>query len=183
MPLKNTPDRWGFVSQGLHWLIALLILALGVAGLLLGELPRTPKYFWVWTAHKSLGITVLALMVLRLAWRLYAGAPKPVPGTPPWQHAIASVTHVLIYVLALAIPLSGWLFDSAISLRPFKLFGWFEMPKLVGESHAIASVAHFLHEWGFWALIALVLLHAGAALHHHLFLRDTTLKRMLPFSK
>ena len=84
MSLKNTPDRWGSVSKSLHWLIALLILALGIVGLLMGELPRTPKYFWVYTAHKSIGITVLMLVVLRLAWRLYAGAPRPVPGTPGW---------------------------------------------------------------------------------------------------
>jgi len=70
MSLKNTPDRWGSVSKSLHWLIALLILALGIVGLLMGELPRTPKYFWVYTAHKSIGITVLVLVVLRLVWRL-----------------------------------------------------------------------------------------------------------------
>src|SRR5690606_14711896 len=78
MNLKNTPQHWGSVSKTLHWLIALLILALGIVGLLMGELPKTPKYFWVYTAHKSLGITVLALVALRLGWRLYAGAPEPV---------------------------------------------------------------------------------------------------------
>ena len=80
MTAKNTPAAWGSVSQILHWLIALLILALGVVGLTMGELPKTPKYFWVYTAHKSIGITVLALVLFRLGWRLYAGAPKPVPG-------------------------------------------------------------------------------------------------------
>jgi cytochrome b561 len=92
MSRPNTP-RWGGVSQTLHWLIALLILTLGIVGLTMGELPKTPKYFWVYTAHKSLGITVLTLVVLRLGWRLYAGAPPAVPGTPTWQERIASVTH------------------------------------------------------------------------------------------
>ncbi|MFT3755196.1 MAG: cytochrome b [Pseudoxanthomonas sp.] len=180
MTLKNTADRWGIISQSLHWLIAVLILAIGVVGLTMGELPRTPKYFWVYTAHKSLGISVLALMLLRLVWRLYAGTPKPVPGTPRWQHAIASLTHVLLYVLALAIPLSGWLYDSASGLRPFKFFGLFNMPKLVAPDDALKATAHFMHEWGFWLLIALVLLHVGAALQHHTFNRDATLLRMLP---
>lgn len=180
MTLKNTPDRWGSVSKSLHWLIALLILALGIVGLLMGELPKTPKYFWVYTAHKSIGITVLVLVVLRLLWRLYAGAPRPVPGTPGWQERIASATHWLLYVMMFAIPLSGWLYDSASGLRPFKLFGLLEMPKLVAPDERAAQLSHAFHEWGFWALILVVLAHAGAALYHHLQRRDATLVRMLP---
>ncbi|WP_313212909.1 cytochrome b [Stenotrophomonas acidaminiphila] len=180
MSLKNTPDRWGSVSKSLHWLIALLILALGIVGLLMGELPRTPKYFWVYTAHKSIGITVLVLVALRLAWRLYAGAPRPVPGTPGWQERVASATHWLLYAMMFAIPLSGWLYDSASGLRPFKLFGLLEMPKLVAPDEGAAQLSHALHEWGFWLLIVVVLAHAGAALYHHIQQRDATLVRMLP---
>ncbi len=180
MTLKNTDERWGAVSQSLHWLIVVLILGLGVVGLTMGELPKTPKYFWVYTMHKSFGITVLVLMLARLAWRLYAGAPKPVAGTPGWQQAIASVTHWLLYALALAMPLSGWLYDSASGLRPFKFFGLFAMPKLVAPDNALKALTHELHEWGFWLLIALVAAHAGAAFYHHLFRHDATLARMLP---
>ena len=180
MTLKNTADRWGAVSQAFHWTIVLLILALAIVGLTMGELPRTPKYFWVYTAHKSLGITVLALMLLRLGWRLYAGAPAPVPGTPRWQAALASLTHWALYALALAMPLSGWLYDSASGLRPFRLFGLVEMPKLVAPDDAVRDLAHGAHEWLFWVLVALVALHAGAAFYHHLFQRDATLSRMLP---
>ena len=180
MTLKNTRERWGAVSQAFHWLIVLLILCLAIVGLTMGDLPRTPKYFWVYTAHKSIGISVLALVALRLLWRLHAGAPKPVPGTPSWQERIASATHWLLYVLMFAIPLAGWLYDSASGLRPFKLFGLFEMPKLVAPSEQAAQLSHALHEWGFWALILLVLAHAGAAFYHHVHQRDATLARMLP---
>lgn len=179
MSLKNR-ERWGAISQGLHWLVAALVLLLGVVGLVMGELPRVPKYFWVYTAHKSLGITVLALVVVRLGWRLYAGAPPAVPGTPGWQQRTASLTHGLLYALVLAMPLSGWLYDSASGLRPFRLFGLVEMPRLSAPDERLADLSHALHEWGFWLLIALVLLHAGAALYHHLHLRDATLARMLP---
>ncbi len=179
MSLKNQ-ERWGAVSQGLHWLVAALVLLLGIVGLVMGELPRVPKYFWVYTAHKSLGITVLALVVVRLGWRLYAGAPPAVPGTPGWQQRTANVTHGLLYALVLAMPLSGWLYDSASGLRPFRLFGLVEMPRLSAPDERLADLSHALHEWGFWLLIALVLLHAGAALYHHLHLRDATLARMLP---
>lgn len=180
MTAKNTPAAWGSVSQILHWLIALLILALGVVGLTMGELPKTPKYFWVYTAHKSIGITVLALVLFRLGWRLYAGAPKPVPGVPSWQERIASATHVLLYVLMFAIPLSGWLYDSASGLRPFRWFGLVDVPKLSAPDPQVVAVSHALHEYGFWLLIAVVLAHAGAAFYHHLSQRDATLSRMLP---
>ena len=180
MSLENTAQRWGSLSKSLHWLIAVLILALGIVGLVMGEFPKTPKYFWIYTMHKSIGITVLVLVVVRLAWRLYADAPEPVPGTPSWQERIASATHWLLYVLMFAIPLSGWLYDSASGLRPFKLFGLLEMPKLVAPDEGAAQLSHALHEWGFWLLILVVLAHAGAALYHHLQQRDATLVRMLP---
>ncbi len=180
MSAKNSTTRWGSVSQSLHWLIALLILTLGVVGLTMGELPRTPKYFWVYTAHKSLGITVLALVAFRLGWRLYAGAPEPVPGTPGWQERIASATHWLIYVLMFAVPFFGWLYDSASGLRPFRWFGLVDVPKLSGPDPQVVAVSHAIHEYGFWLLIAVVLAHAGAALFHHFIQRDQTLARMLP---
>ena len=180
MNLKNPADRWGGVSQLLHWSIALLILTIGVVGLVMGELPRTPKYFWVYTAHKSLGITVLALVLLRIGWRLYAGAPRPLPGIPRWQACLASATHGALYLLILAMPLSGWLYDSASGLRPFRWFGLVEVPRLAAPDEILASAAHDAHEWLFWLLVALVLAHAGAALHHHFIQRDATLARMLP---
>jgi len=180
MTLKNTDQRWGAVSQSLHWLTLLLVLALALIGLMMTELPRTPKYFWVYTLHKSLGISVLALLPLRLIWRLWAGAPRPLPGTPAWQHAIAGITHWLLYVLLLAVPLSGWMYDSASSLRPFRLFGLWEMPKLSAADEALAELAHTAHIGLFWLMIALVMAHAAAAFWHHLIQRDATLRRMLP---
>jgi len=178
--LKNTTDRWGPVSQALHWLIVLLVLVLAIIGLSLDSLPKTPKYFWVFTLHKSVGITVLALVLLRIGWRLYAGAPAPVAGTPAWQVRMASATHALLYALLLAMPLSGWLYDSASGLRPFRWFGVVVMPKLAGPNEALADNARDAHELLFWALVALVALHVAAALHHHVFRNDATLSRMLP---
>ncbi|WP_045737322.1 cytochrome b [Xanthomonas sp. MUS 060] len=180
MTAKNTADRWGSVSQTMHWLIALLILLLGVVGLTMGELPRTPRYFWVYTAHKSLGLTVLALVVFRLGWRVYAGTPAPIAGTPGWQARIASATHALLYLMIFAIPLSGWLYDSSSGLRPLRWFGLIDVPKLSAPDAHLRALSHSVHEWGFWALIVIVLAHAGAAFYHHLFQRDATLTRMLP---
>jgi cytochrome b561 len=180
MTWKNSEDNWGAVSQFLHWLIVLLILLLAIVGLTMGELPKTPKYFWVYTLHKSVGISVLVLVLLRIGWRLYAGAPKPVPGTPKWQERIATLTHWLLYALLLAMPLSGWLYDSASGLRPFRWFGLVEMPKLSAPDESLRDLSHGAHETLFWVLVALVVLHAGAAFHHHIFRNDATLLRMLP---
>ncbi len=182
MSLRNSEHRWNWPSQVLHWSIAALILGLAALGFLLGELPRSPKYFWVYDLHKSLGLTVLALMVLRLVWRLYAGAPKPVPGTPTWQNAVASVTHWAIYIMAFAMPISGWLYDSASGLRALKFFKLFTVPKLSAPNPELKNLAFDIHSWGIWILLALVLAHAGAALWHHFIQKDRTLMRMLPAS-
>ncbi|HJR74140.1 MAG TPA: cytochrome b [Luteimonas sp.] len=179
MTLKNV-ERWGAVSQTFHWLIVLLILTIATVGLIMVDLPKTPKYFWVYTLHKSLGLTVLTLAVLRLGWRLYAGAPPPVAGTPRWQERIASITHWLLYGLIFAMPLSGWLYDSSSGLRPFRWFGLVEVPKLSPPNESVRSLSHDAHETLFWVLAFLVVAHAGAALYHHLIQNDATLTRMLP---
>ena len=170
MTLKNTDLRWGAVSQLLHWTVVLLIFGLATVGLLMTEMPNTPRKIEIYALHKSFGLTVLALAAIRLAWRLYAGTPAPVPGTPHWQARIASLTHVLLYVVLFAMPLTGWLFNSAAGY-PLQFFGLFNLPALTALS---------LHKAGFWVLLSLVVLHAGAAFYHHLFLEDATLRRMLP---
>lgn len=177
--LRNR-DRWGPVSQALHWTIALLVLVMAAIGLSLDELPRSPRWFWVYDLHKSIGLLVLALVVLRLAWRLYAGVPPPVPGLPRIQRIAAAATHWLLYVLILAMPLSGWLYDSASGLRPLRWFGQFTVPKLVAPDEALAGGLHEVHETLFTILVIVVLLHVAAAVWHHVFRRDATLARMLP---
>lgn len=177
--LRNR-ERWGPVSQALHWTIALLVLVMAGIGLSLDELPRSPKWFWVYDLHKSIGLLVLALVVVRLAWRLYAGAPPPVPGLPRIQRIAAGATHWLLYALIVAMPLSGWLYDSASGLRPLRWFGQFAVPKLVAPDEALAGELHDIHETLFTILVAVVLLHVAAAVWHHVFRGDATLARMLP---
>jgi cytochrome b561 len=177
--LRNT-ERLGPVSQLLHWTVVLLVAVLAIVGLSLDSLPNTPRYFWVYDLHKSTGLTVLALAAVRLGWRLYAGAPPPLPGIPAWQRRIAGATHALLYLLIFAMPLSGWLYDSASGLRPLRWFGLFRVPKLAAPDEALAGRALAAHEWLFWLLLALVTLHAAAAVYHHVFRGNATLARMLP---
>lgn len=179
MTLGNTDQRWGSVSQLLHWLVVLLILGQGTVGLLMGELDNGPDKIRVYALHKSFGLTILALVALRLAWRLYAGKPRPVPGMPHWQQDVATLTHWMLYALLFAMPLSGWLLNSAAGF-PLQWFGLVNLPAIADRDHDMRELAEDLHEWMFWALVALALVHAAAALYHHLFRRDATLARMLP---
>ncbi|KPN21058.1 cytochrome B [Xanthomonas sp. Mitacek01] len=179
MTLKNTATRWGGVSQLLHWLVVLLILTTGVMGLVMGDMRNSPTKIEIYALHKSLGLTILALATLRFVWRFYAGAPVPPPGTPRWQDRIASLTHWLLYGLLFAIPLSGWTFNSAAGY-PLQWFKLVNLPPLTARDAELRQLAGNVHEWLFWLLVAVALLHAAAALYHHVFLRDDTLARMLP---
>src|SRR3546814_10066157 len=100
--------------------------------------------------HNATGSTVLALVLVRIAWRLCAGTPEPVAGTPTWQLRIASITHFLLYALLLAMPLSGWLYDSASGLRPFHWYGLVDMPKLSAPNEGLAELSNDAHELLFW---------------------------------
>ena len=179
MSLKNTDERWGSVSQVLHWLIVLLLVAIAAIGLTMGDLPNGTDKIHTYALHKSLGLTLLALVVLRLVWRLWAGAPRPVADTPRWQERIAALTHAALYLLLFALPLSGWLLNSAAGY-PLQWFGVFNLPHLVARNAPLRELAEEVHETGFWLLVALVIAHAGAALYHHFLKRDATLTRMLP---
>ena len=178
LPIRNTDDRWGMVTIALHWLTVLAVVGLCVVGLLMQELPSGKLKLDVYALHKSFGLTVLALTLLRLLWRLVAGAPKPEP-MPRIQVFAAHVSHGLLYIVLLAMPLSGWLYNSASGF-PLKWFGLFSLPKLSGYDPDVKRFAHEMHETLFLVLAAIVTLHALAALKHHYFDRDRTLVRMLP---
>jgi cytochrome b561 len=179
MTLKNSEERWGHVSQLFHWLIVVLIVVLGYLGLTMTDMANSPDKIRLYALHKSLGLTLLALVILRLLWRGYTGAPRPLPGIPAWQERAASLTHFALYVLLLAIPLTGWIFNSAAGF-PMQWFGVVNLPALTGRSTALRELSGSWHELLFWALIVLALVHAAAAIYHHLFQHDATLARMLP---
>lgn len=172
-------DRWGPVSQLLHWLIVVGIVAMAVIGLVMVDMRTSPDKVRMFALHKSIGLTLLALVTLRAAWRLFAGTPTPIATIPRAQHAIASITHFGLYVLLFAVPLSGWVMNSAAGF-PLWWFGLFRVPALGGRDHDFHETMESVHEALFWVLIVVALVHAGAALYHHVFQRDATLARMLP---
>jgi cytochrome b561 len=181
MTLRSDHSRWGALAQGFHWIIAALILVQGTIGLVMVQLPKRPDVIPVYNLHKSIGLTILALAVLRLAWRAFDRRPPDPPGMPTWQHRVSRLTHTALYVLIFAVPLSGWLFDSASSLRPLHWWGLLRIPSLTGgPAPALKAFSQDLHETLFWVLFAVAALHVAAALKHHWFDRDDVLRRMLP---
>lgn len=176
--LTNTKQSWGCISIGIHWLTVILVLSLAVVGLIMTELPTSPLKMQIYALHKSFGLTVLALTAIRLAWRLVSGHPDEIPSTRI-QSWIAKSVHGFMYVLLFAIPLSGWLYNSAAGF-PLRWFGLVSLPKLfTGYNPAIKQFAQETHETLFYVLASLIVLHAIAGLWHHYVLRDTILKRML----
>ncbi len=172
--------RYSRTAIVLHWAAAACVLATIPIGWY-GATFETDLAQSATNLHKSIGIVILALTLLRVAWRL-GHAPPPLPQAyAPALRRIAKVTHILFYVLLLILPFSGWWMSSAVPDRhPFG-FGPVAVPFLpVPRGWASAGPAHFVHTNLAWAMAGLVVLHVLAALKHHFVDRDGILARMLP---
>jgi len=177
----DVPDGEGYgrVAIALHWLTAALIVANLLLGLSMVSLSFSPRKLQWYIWHKWIGITVFIVTSARLAWHASHPAPPPV-AMPEWQRTVASVAHKLLYVLLLAIPVSGWLYSSATGVQVVYL-GLVPLPDLVPKDKALAGLLKGVHVGGNLTLFAVVCLHAAAAVRHHVVDRDETLARMLPF--
>lgn len=164
----------------LHWLVALLVFAGWGLGSYMHELPLSPQKLQLYSWHKWIGVTVFLLTVLRTGWLATHVAPGLPAGTAAWQTSAARVSHLLLYMLTLALPLSGWLMSSAKGV-PTVYFGVLPLPDLLDKSPALGELFEETHELLAWTLAALVALHVAAAAQHHWWHRDTVLTRMLPF--
>jgi len=180
--------RYDAVAIALHWAIAFGIILQIVMGLGMTHLPVTiGTKFWLYQLHKSIGITILFAVFLRLLWRL-THTPPALPATmPALERRAASATHLALYGFMLALPFSGW---ALVSVSPYNiptvLYGlipWPDLPVLstLPDKHAADAVASFIHSRLAFILIGLLTLHVAAALRHHFILRDGILRRMLPF--
>jgi cytochrome b561 len=174
------PDRYSRTAISLHWLVALLVFAGWGLGWYMQDLPASPAKLRYVSWHKWLGVSVFLLAIARAAWRM-THHPPPLPAsTEPWQVAVARLSHFLLYVLMLALPLSGWLMSSA---RGFQTvwFGLVPLPDLLAKDEALGRFLVEIHRNLAYALAALVALHVLAAAKHHFIDRDVVLRRMLPF--
>lgn len=175
-------QRYTRVAISLHWVIALTILGTFALGLYMHELPLSPAKLKLYSYHKWIGVTIFALVLFRLLWRLGHRPPPPPPSVPAWQHRASGVTHVLLYALTFAIPVSGWLMSSAAGFQVVYL-GILPIPDLLAKDEALADQFKDAHQILNMLMVALVVLHVAAALKHHLVDRDDVLARMFPLVK
>lgn len=180
--LRNTETSWGSVARFLHWVVAALILAGFILGWVAVSMELSPAKLDLFVWHKSIGLLVLLLVVFRILWRF----ANPVPGlpaeVPQWQRIAAKTDHFLQYALMLALPISGWIIDSAANI-PFRVFWLFPLPRLTDPSELLEEWAKGVHLWMSIILAVLVVGHVGAALWHHFVARDDVLRRMLSRGK
>lgn len=183
-------DSYTTVAIGLHWLIAALAIGQIAGGLYLEGLPESAdaERFQLIQLHKSFGITILLLTLARLGWRLTHKPPALPAAMPGWQRTMARGVHVLFYALLLGVPLGGWAMVSASPLAEnvhtylFGVVPWPHLPFFDGveDRRGLTHDIKELHELGAKIMLALVILHVGAALKHWLKDRDGVLESMLP---
>lgn len=184
MRWRNTKANWGAVAKFFHWVIALAVIGNIALGLYADGLPTSPAeadaFYW----HKTIGLTVLGLAGLRILWRWSNPVPDLPLGTPTWRRIAAAISHFCLYLVILAMPLSGWLMHSA-SGSSLELYGLFEVPSILPaamDAERAQELAHQAHYWLFITICALVGVHVVAALEHHI-RGDKILVRMLPFRR
>ena len=183
MTFRNTTRSWGSLSKALHWIIVVLIINQWIIAERAAQLP--PKSLAVLKAlwwHKSFGITILVLAVIRLAWRWMNPVPDLTAETRPWERVLAKISHVLLYALIFAMPLTGWMMSSAKNY-PVSWFKLFQFPDLVAPAEQTYHQMNDLHHALFNVLVGVALLHVAGALKHHFIDKNDVLKRMLPFGR
>ncbi len=179
MALTNDDRRYGAIAKSFHWGAVVLFIGLFGLGWVMTDLPLGAEKFKLYNLHKSVGVTLMALMLLRLIWRTVS-PPPPLPGrVSDAMRTMATVGHGALY-LAVFIQIGIGLVHSWSANFPVIIFEQFTIPSLTPPSEAMKEILGAVHFWGSWVLLALIAGHIGAALYHHIIRRDDVLKRMIP---
>ncbi|WP_437610681.1 cytochrome b [Erwinia sp. V71] len=179
MPLRNTSTRFGSVSIILHWLVALAVYGMFALGLWMVTLGYYDNwYHQAPELHKSIGMVLFAVMIIRLVWRFISPPPKPLSSYSPLVRISAVAAHLLLYALLFAILITGYLISTADGAA-INVFGLVSVPATLAGSGEQADLAGDIHLYLAWSVVIISVLHGLAALKHHFVDRDITLKRML----
>ncbi len=167
------------IAKFFHWLTAIAVIILLGLGMYMTSLELSPLMLKLYSWHKWIGISVLLVTVLRLAWRFTHPAPPLPDSLPPFMRMAAHGGHFMLYGLLIAMPLAGWVHSSAAGF-PVVWFAVLPLPDPIGPNKAVSELFSMLHWLGAWALVLLLIAHIGAALWHHMVKHDDVLTRMLP---
>jgi cytochrome b561 len=174
----NPPTGYSLLTRLLHWCVALFVLGqIGLGWWMVGLGYYDPWYYDSRALHEAVGIAAWLLAIMFVVRNLVVRPPSTLP-MPRWEIAAAWLAHRLLYFAILALPIAGYLMSTADG-NPLELFGGLALPAIAGASDRVREVATVIHTDGSYALLALVCLHAAAALKHHFYDRDATLRRML----
>lgn len=179
MILRNTRQRWGAVAMAFHWTMAIIIFAMIPLGIVAVNWRLSPTKLELFFWHKSFGITVLVLIILRLLWRFLNPTPALPKDTPRAEHFLAGLSHAALYALMIVIPLSGWVINSAANF-PFKVFGMARLPEIVEPDKATQELASNVHLGLVITLVVILAVHIAAAFRHHLVKHNDVLAKMVP---
>ena len=178
MALTNSDNAFGSVTRLLHWITALVVLVTLPMGLWISRMEISLSAIKYFGYHKTLGVTVLALILLRLLWHRISPPPKPIPHGVNWQDALARWVHRSFYVLLLAMPLSGWIASSATGIDTVVFDRW-TLPAIAPASETWERIGFAIHGLTARLLMAAIALHIGGALFRAWVVKDGTLGRML----
>lgn len=176
MQIKNTEMSYGSMAIFLHWIMAVLLIALLALGLYMVGLPISLEKLKLYGWHKEYGILALILVMIRIIWRIINLTPRL--SLSLLEKIAARTVHWAFYGFMFALPISGWLITSAAGL-PVSFFGWFVLPNLVAPNENLMQLFQEIHKWLGYGLIATLVLHVCAALKHHFYNKDDILRRML----
>ncbi|MEA3404120.1 MAG: cytochrome b [Pseudomonadota bacterium] len=175
--LKNTPTSYGVVSRANHWISAFLFIGLIALGMYMHELEKSPEKFELYDLHKSLGIGLFLLMMLRLVWLKISPNPEQLSKNK-FEHILGHAVKGILYLAMIMMPISGWVMSNSGG-HEVAFFDFFVLPQIVGENETIHEIAKAIHGTAGPLMILVVLLHIAGALKHHFVYKDDTLKRML----
>lgn len=173
---ESTTASYSLIARIIHWLTALIILGLLVVGTYMTTMDMSEQKLQFYNLHKSFGLLALALAFVRIVWHLIKKKPKSLPTHKKWEKILSHAVHGFLYLLLIAIPISGWVMSSAgdFNIKFFSL----NMPDIVSKDENLFKLSHGVHEILAWVLLGLLVLHIAGALKHHVIDRDETLERM-----
>lgn len=180
MKTTASTSRYTATAVALHWLMAVLILGTFGVGLYMHGLHLSPFKIKIYSWHKWAGVTIFLLLLARMLWRAGHRPPTLPLSMPAWQRHAAHVGHGLLYLLMIAVPLSGWLMSSAKGFQTV-YFGVLPIPDLLAKNKELGEQLEAVHEWLNYTMLALVAGHVAAAVKHHLIDHDDVLIRMAPW--
>ena len=179
MPALNTTQSFGWVSRILHWLMAIAIFFMLGLGNFIQDMKPSLSTLWLFGLHKSIGITLLVAIIVRVIWHRISPPPASLTaGIPGWQVKASVFVHRTIYILLLAIPLSGWIASMATGIDVV-IFKTITLPALISASEPVENAGFLLHGILTKLLVAFLLVHIAGALQRQFLHKDQTLTRMI----